>query len=190
MKQRCSFMALMLLLLSLNKHAFAQKEGIYFTSTDFDTCNLSFTKKDNLRYKFRLNELFHSKYIKIIIGDSTFNLCKDSIFGYRDNEGVSHRIYDKIMYRIINPNESILLYSTTTTVNSKGNQTITNYFFSTNSGSPIYPLTKLNLKKAFPANSNFHELIDIYFKSDKDLVTYDNFYSIYKINRIYNLKWQ
>lgn len=190
MRASRAFIALILLWLCSRNTLIAQKTGIYLTPADFDNGHLTFTKQENLKYKFRLNELLHSKYIKITIGDSIFNLCKDSIFGYQDAEQISYRIYDREIYRIINPGETILLYSTTTMVNCKGNQTVTNYFFSAGSGSPVYALTKLNLKRAFTNDFTFHELIDMYFNNDADLLSYDSFYGIYKINRIHNLKWQ
>lgn len=189
MKAKNSLGVIILLLsFSLNNFLFAQKEGIYLTNNAYDSCNISFSKKGNERYKFKLNEFFNSNTIKIIIGDSSFHLCKDSIWGYRDDENISYRLYNKKAYQIINPQEPILLYSTVTLVNSKGNQTTTNYFFSTSSGSAIFPLTKLNLKRAYPSYSNFHELIDMYFDNDLELTSYDTFYKIYKISRIYQLK--
>lgn len=167
--------------------SFAQSPGIYNTSADFDNGNISFTRRERARYKFRPYSLFNNKYIKIIIGDSVFKLCKDSVFAYRNNDHVTYRLFKGKEYRIINPNESIKLYSSLKLISSKGNQTSTEYFFSAGTGSAILPLTKINLKRAFPDQSGFHELIDIYFDNDAELIEYDSFYKIYKINRIFQL---
>ncbi len=177
-----------ILLLSLRNFTLAQKTGIYLTYSDFDSARIAFVKKENLKYKFRVDNLFNESYVKVVIGDSTFKFHKDSIFGYRDCNNVNYRFYNKKNYRIINPTESILLYSITTLVNPKGNQTAISYFFSVNTSSTIYPLTKLNLKRSFSNDSNFHELIDMYFNNDADLLAYDSFYNQYKINRIYQIK--
>ncbi len=166
---------------------FAQKTGLYLTHSDFERARIAFVKKENLKYKFRVDNLFNQSSVKVVVGDSTFKFHKDSIFGYRDNN-INYRFYNKKTYRIINPRERILLYSITTLVNPKGNQTTISYFFSVTSSSTIYPLTKLNLKKAFSNDSDFHELIDMYFNNDIDLLTYDSFYNQYKINRIYQIK--
>lgn len=177
-----------ILLLSLRNSTLAQKTGIYLTYSDFDSARIAFVKKGNLKYKLRVDNLFNESIVKVVIGDSTFKFLKDSIFGYRDDGNVNYRFYNKKTYRIINPKEGILLYSITTIVNPKGNQTATNYYFSVTASSAIYPFTKLNLKRAFPNDSNFHELIDMYFNTDSDLLAYDSFYNQYKINRIYQIK--
>ena len=140
-----------------------------------------------MKYKLRVDNLFNESIVKVFIGDSTFKFLKDSIFGYRD-DNVNYRFYNKKNYRILNPKEGILLYSITTIVNPKGNQTAINYYFSVAASSAIYPLTKLNLKRAFSNDSDFHELIDMYFNTDSDLLAYDSFYNQYKINRIYQIK--
>ena len=177
-----------ILLLTFKNSTLSQTTGIFLTHTDFESVRITFVKKENLKYKFRINDLFNKSYVKVIIGDSTFTFQKDSIFGYRDDDNVNYRFYNKKTYRIINPIEGILLYSITTVVNPKGNQTAINYFFSLNTCSAIYPLTKLNLKRVFSNDSNFHELIDMYFNTDTDLLAYDSFYNQYKINRIYQIK--
>ncbi len=177
-----------ILFLSLRNSTLAQKNGIYLTYSDFDSARIAFVKKENLKYKLRVDNLFNESIVKVVIGDSTFKFLKDSIFGYRDGDNVNYRFYNKITYRILNPKEGILLYSITTMVNPKGNQTATNYYFSLAASSAIYPLTKLNLKRAFHNDSNFHELIDMYFNTDSDLLAYDSFYNQYKINRIYQIK--
>jgi hypothetical protein len=56
------------------------------------------------------------------------------------------------------------------------------YFFTSNSSDILTPLTKENLKKAFPGNHAFHDAIDATFKSDKDLTSYDTFHKMYKVN--------
>lgn len=56
------------------------------------------------------------------------------------------------------------------------------YFFTTKSSNVLQPLTKDNLKKAFPENHPFHDALDATFNSDKDLITYDSFHKMYKVN--------
>lgn len=188
MKRRSFILIGITLLFLFENSILAQKTGIYLTHSDFDSARIAFVKKENLKYKFRVDNLFNESSVKVIIGDSTFKFQKDSIFGYRDDNNVNYRFYNKKTYQIINPTEGILLYSISTIVNPKGNQTAISYFFSVNTSSAIYPLTKLNLKRAFSNDSNFHELIDMYFNTDSDLLAYDSFYNQYKINRIYQIK--
>lgn len=188
MKTRSFILLRVILLLSLRNSTLAQKTGIYLTNSDFDSSKVAFVKVGKLKYKLRVDNLFNESIVKVVIGDSTFKFLKDSIFGYRDEANVNYRFYNKKTYRILNPKEGILLYNITTMINTKGNQTAVNYYFSVTASSAIYPLTKLNLKRAFPNDSNYHELIDMYFNTDSDLLAYDSFYNQYKINRIYKIK--
>ncbi len=188
MKKRDFLLLVIILLLSVRDFTLAQKSGIYVTSSDFDSGRVSFVKKEKLKYKFQTDNLFNATYVKVVIGDSVFKFHKDSIFGYRDEYNVSYRFYHKRTYRIINPKDGILLYSFSAIINPKGHHSSVSYFFSVNNSSSIYPLTKLNLKRVFSNDSNFHELIDMYFHSDNDLIAYDSFYKQYKINRIYQIK--
>lgn len=188
MKTKSFVLLGIILFLSLRNFTLAQKTGIYLTHSNFDSARIAYVKKGNLKYKLRVDNLFNESIVKVVIGDSTFKFLKDSIFGYRDDNNVNYRFFNKKTYKILNPKEGIVLYSITTIVNPKGNQTATNYYFSVTVSSAIYPLTKLNLKRAFPNDSNFHELIDMYFNNDSDLLDYDSFYNQYKINRIYQIK--
>jgi len=58
------------------------------------------------------------------------------------------------------------------------------YFFSVGPKGDVLPLTILNLKKAFPNNHTFHDLLDMTFKHDSDLTKYDEFHKMYKVNRL------
>ena len=59
------------------------------------------------------------------------------------------------------------------------------YFFVSGSTDVLQELTKENLKKAFPDNHPFHDALDENFKEDKELINYDSFHKMYKINWIY-----
>ena len=41
-----------------------------------------------------------------------------------------------------------------------------------------------NINKTFPDNHKFHNLLDMQFKSDDELIEYDRFHKCYKINQI------
>src|SRR5262245_44178324 len=58
------------------------------------------------------------------------------------------------------------------------------YFFSVGPKGDVLPLTILNLKKAFPDNHTFHDLLDMTFKHDSDLTKYNEFHKMYKVNRL------
>jgi len=164
-----------------------ESEGVYLSANDFTNGKISFVNDQaKKRYQLQLNEFFNTSSIKIIIGDSVITLHKDSIFGYRDKKNICYRFYKKAAFEILNPSEKILLYSNTSAVGiPKNNYRVTNYFFSVNARSPIYPLTIWNLKTVLHKDVHFHELVDVYFHYDNELTAYDSLNRIYFLNRIY-----
>ncbi len=162
--------------------------GIYRNAEDFKNERITYAPQAGIKYKFKIH--ITRKFIDIHIGDSSYNLQFDSIYGYRDAAGNVHRIYNNVDYIVLNPRENIQLYSFLQVDGGKGNYEHTEYFFSPEIGEKIYPLTIYNLKIAFPTAQVFHELLDMYFADDKQLTVYDKFYHIYKINRVYQFSKQ
>jgi len=179
------------LVLGLSTKMEAQKvnEGVYLTAHDFASGKISYeSNQSNQKYRLYLHEALNGSTIKIINGDAITILSKDSIFGYRSDDDTYYRFYNKAEYKIINHSEKILLYSTISTEGSpKNKRTVTNYFFSADASSPIYPLTKSNLKTAFFDEVKFIELLNTYFQSDNELVAYDSTDKIYNLNRTYEM---
>jgi hypothetical protein len=58
------------------------------------------------------------------------------------------------------------------------------YFFSVGLNGEVFPLTIVNLKKAFPGNHRFHDTLDMMFRDDSQLTKYDNFHKMFKVNRL------
>lgn len=163
---------------------FAQNklQGIYLTANDFINNNITYSPIEARKYKFHLNEFTHNHFIKIIIGDTAYQFFKDSVFAFRDKEGICYRLNKRSDYQIISFNHTIVLYKQTTNGGYKNTETITKYYFSVNAKTPLFSLNKWNLKNEYPNNYEFHELLDMYFKSDDDLNNYDCYYHTYKLN--------
>ena len=183
-----------LLLFSLATELTAQKinQGVYLTAKDFTNSKISFVNDQlNNNYKVRLNEIFNSSKITIIKGDSVIKLNKESVFGYRDKKNNCYRFNNKVEYQIINPSEKILLYRKSELEGGfRSTHKVMHYFFSENATSPIYALTKPNLKEVFLKDVSFIELLNVYFDSDKDLSVYDYINKGYMLNRVYELSKQ
>ncbi|HKR05282.1 MAG TPA: hypothetical protein VJY62_11675 [Bacteroidia bacterium] len=159
--------------------------GIYISGNDFDTNKISSFEIKGKKYKLKLHDTFYKPFIEVESGDSTIKLYKDSIFGYRDKGNVSFCFFDKNIYTVMNQREKIILYKRQSSGGYKNTETIVRYFFSKDASSPILPLTRTNLKDVFQSDSSFYEIIDMCFDSDDELITYDNTYKIFKINRVY-----
>jgi hypothetical protein len=62
----------------------------------------------------------------------------------------------------------------------------TRYYFSANADGAVMPLTLHNLKTAFRTHRDFHDLLDLQFRHDRDLLRYDPFYKEYKVKAVFN----
>ena len=87
-------------------------------------------------------------------------------------------------YKVINNGEAILIYKYAHLSHppKEAEKYAPTYFFVTSSSDELIPLTKMNLKKAFPVNHPFHDALDENFKEDKELINYDDFHKMYKVN--------
>jgi len=90
-------------------------------------------------------------------------------------------------YTILNAGEPIVIYKYQHAGHSpkEVEKYVPKYFFTTGASDVLQELTKANLKKAFPNTHPFHDALDAIFKSDKDLIEYDDFHKMYKISRLY-----
>jgi len=89
-------------------------------------------------------------------------------------------------YTVINAGEAITIYKYAHKAHSPktAEQYPIKYFFTTSASDVLQPLTKANLKKTFPENHPFHDALDANFKEDAELINYDGFHKMYKINWI------
>lgn len=89
-------------------------------------------------------------------------------------------------YTVLNPGELIVIYKYAHLAHSpkETEKYAPTYFFTSNASDVLQPLTKSNLKKAFPNNHPFHDALDATIKEDKELINYDNFHKMYKVSWI------
>ncbi len=93
---------------------------------------------------------------------------------------------DALGYKVINPGEEIILYKYSHMGHSpkEAEKYGPKYFFTSKSSDTLMDLSKANLKKAFSVNHTFHDALDTNFKEDKELISYDDFHKMYKLNWI------
>lgn len=162
----------------------ANSAGVFLNASDFTSKHISYSKVEGKRYHFRTYQFLNTSYIKITIGDSVHKLYKNTIYGYRTKDNICYRFYKNDTYEIINPTETILLYSKTYLTGYKS-YVATSYYFSLTANSEIFPLSIYNLKLASTGDTLFHDQLDAHFKKDEDLLKYDAFYNMYELNKIY-----
>jgi len=101
------------------------------------------------------------------------------------NNSNNTRNFNKVNYKIVDA-DGFMIYSRDVHITgSKARLTERKYYFSRDNQSPIKPLTIYNLKKEYPFNKEFHELIDIYFRSSDELTRYDSYNKEYKLKSIF-----
>lgn len=140
--------------------------------------------------KIKLHHVFAKNYIDIIKDGVKKRLYKDSIFGYADCKQITYRFYKSYdeEYRILE-NKGIVIYLSYVKVspyNAKSIRLAPAYFFSAGLNTPVYPLTVLNLKKAFPDNVKFHDMLDVAFGDGTPVYSYDAEHKMYSINFLLN----
>lgn len=101
------------------------------------------------------------------------------------NNTTDTRSYNNTNYKVVDA-DGFMIYSRDVHVTgSKARVTEKKYYFSKDRNSEIKPLTINNLKHEFPLNREFHDLIDIHFRSNDELTRYDSYYKEYKLKSIF-----
>ncbi len=172
----------------LNVSAQKDSSGIYKTVADFQQRKLSYAINYKTE-KHKINDyvLFNDAVIKVKHHDTAYTLQKSETYGYRNMKGQEFRFIDNKEYKIVNPGEPLLIYVYQHPSHSpkEASKYEPMYFFSTDAASAPQPLTKANLKAAFPNNHKFHDALDAQFREDDELNAYDSFHKMYKLNRVW-----
>ncbi len=177
-------------LLAINLSASAQKDssGIYQTADDFRNHKLSYAiNYKTEKHKIKDNLIFNPAQVKVKHHDTTYTLDKSAIYGYKSAVGEVFRFVGDESYTVLNPDEEILLYLHTTSISpllNPAKKVEEHYYFSKDAHNSPIDLTIDNLKKAYPENSKFLASIDKYFKTDDQLLSYDQKRKIYTLNRL------
>lgn len=165
--------------------AVAQQDssGVYLTSGDFQKQKLAYAINcKTQKHKIKLKEFFSRPFIVVVHNDSSYTLRKDEIYGYRDCDENSYRFVNEKVYKILNPFESIVIYRHFVYTPK---DPVVDYTFSKGNEGLVEELTKVNLKRAFPDKRKFHELLDLSFKDELSLSSYDKRKKVYKLMTVY-----
>jgi hypothetical protein len=156
--------------------------GLYRSADDFRHHRLTLAVDcKTATHKLRLHEFSGKPIMTVIHGGKPYQVAKDSLFGFRDCDGRDYRFASNNQhYPILNPGEELLIYKVEQAAVGK-NPGYVRLFFSPTAAAPIQPLTLLAVKKAFPDNHRFHDLLDAQFQSG-DLTAYDAMHHMTKIN--------
>lgn len=171
---------------TISTYAQNDSSGIFMTVNDYRANHLAYPinyKTDKERIKDHL--LWSSDKVKVKHGGETYMLDKNNLYGYRDGRGQDYRFVGQLAYRILTPEEPIILYKYGEPQRDPQRNTATQYnryYFSINADNSPISLTRTNLKKSFPDNAKFQQLIDKNFRSDDELTRLDRASKRYLIN--------
>ncbi len=157
--------------------------GIYLTEQDYKASKLSYVLKDN--DKLRLNDFLDGKNISVTNQGRTTKLAKNEIFGYRlKNE--DYRFFNNVAYKIIDIKDFYIFSRPKLTQQGKGLKPVDTYYFSTKANAVIEPLTISNLTSAYAQNPKFKYTVEQQFRSDNDLIAYDEAIKEYKLKYLFD----
>lgn len=164
--------------------------GIYMNSSDFRNSKISLAFNCKSSGKIKLHDFFAGKYVDVITNGTKTRLNKDSIYGYHTCKNEDYRFYKSHdeEFRILE-NKGIVIYKSFVNVSSpdkKFSHLALTYFFSKTTNSDILPLTILNLKRAYPDNIKFHDMLDREFAGGEPLSAYSSSDKMYKVNYLFS----
>lgn len=87
-------------------------------------------------------------------------------------------------YRVIRADPLYLYELERHELSGKRFVTVTDRFFSTTANAPLRPLTLLELKRAYPDNHRFHDILTLAFASDAELMRWDSYHHEYLVARL------
>lgn len=189
MKRPLSAVALILAISLFTVNIYAQtnlsnRSGLYLTAQDFINKKLSYSNENtNGRYKIKVAPLFNKERVRVIQNGEKYDFFQPDLFGYR-SENLDFRFFNDQQYKVVDNSFFYMYTRIVSVVEGKVHTQKTNYYFSKLSDGNIMDLTLYNLKKAYPENHKFQDLLDVYFRYDNDLNWYDSFNKMYKVEHI------
>lgn len=113
------------------------------------------------------------------------SFAKASLFGFRACDGTDVRFAGGANLRVVRA-APLYMYENQYLVleGKRGSRLVTEYSFSLTVADSVRPLTIGALKRAYPENHRFHDLLDMAFRSDAELARYDEFHREYRVARL------
>lgn len=183
MKRLKSITGMALLLMSISMALSAQKKitGIYRTMNDYLGNQLTYAGDSSHTPSVKLYTLTPKSYVTVQYKGEHIHLNKNEIFGYRLTNGEVYRIIGNHSYQVLNNNALLLLYKRKIPTSPKeGPEDQFKYYFSPGNGN-LQALTAWNVKQAFADHATLPDQIDALFKRDAELLTYDSYHKMYKL---------
>ena len=99
------------------------------------------------------------------------------------------RVVSGVPYRVIRAEPLYLYERDKTVVVGKRFQAVPERYFSTGANTPLRPLALTELKKAYPDNHKFHDVLTLAFSNDAELMKWDSFHNEFLVSRLLRQSW-
>lgn len=162
------------------------RSGVYATAGDFEAGLLTDAQECQSGSRPVDRDAFNDSPVVAMPGaGQSRQFAKASVFGFRACDGTDVRFANGTNYRTIHaPPLYIYEYDYRVPSGKGGSRVVTDYAFSTTAGDSVRPLTLDALKRAYPENHRFHDQLDLAFRSNQELIRYDDFHHEYRVARI------
>lgn len=102
----------------------------------------------------------------------------------RTSPNAELRVVNGESYRVVRAEPLVLYARERNVLSGKRFAVVVDRFFSTSPTAPVRPLTLESLKQAYPDNHKFHDLLTLAFRSDAELLRYDDHHNEYLVARL------
>lgn len=171
-------------LLTASANAQSKTSGVYLSLADFENNKLSYASNAIAETnKIRFNEFIEKPFITVNHNGEKEILFKDDIFAYQ-NKGKIVRTSNFTPYTYVEKGPLWVYFKDMNISQSKGIKRERKYYYSVSGQSEIMPLTINNLKRSFPDNHLFHDLLDAQFSNNSELSLYDGLEGKFKVNHL------
>ena len=164
----------------------ARQSGLYITAADFDAGRLADAVACPSDSRPVDRDAFETAAVISWPGATrTRQYAKAEVFGFRACDGADVRFVGSANFRVVRA-RPLYLYQHEYRVPAGrgGSRLVADYAFSTTAADTVRSLTLDALKRAYPENHRFHDLLDLAFRRDEELMRYDEFHHEYRVARL------
>lgn len=163
----------------------ARQSGVFVTSADFASGLLTDAMECTSDSRPVDRAAFSETAVVSMPADGSRQFAKATIFGFRACDGTDVRFVNGESYHVVRaPPLYLYEHEYRASRGKGGSQSLTHYLFSTTAGDSVRPLTLDALKRAYPENHLFHDQLDLAFRSNEELMRYDDYHHEYRVARL------
>ena len=164
--------------------AAGERSGLYMPAAAYAAGRLTYEVHcRTAMHKIDRHTLLGRSYVDLTHEGRQYRHAKREVYGYRGCDGNDVRFVGNQEFALLSAGPLYLYSAQMPSPGAKGTRLETRYFFSATAGDSALPLTRANLKQAYPDDHRFHDLLDQSFRSEAELAAYDAFHKQYRVAR-------